>query len=777
MFAKNNKKVKFVFAIVCSITALCAWQGCNNNKTGNSIPDKVSYNYHIRPILSDKCFACHGPDANKREAGLRLDIMDSAYAPLTETKGAFAIVPGKPEESELIKRITSPDPSYQMPTPESHLGILSEREKELFAQWIKQGAVYEKHWAFISPVKTILPEVKDKRWVKNEIDYFTLAKMKEQGLAPNEETDKERLLKRVSLDITGLLPSVQLTDAFIADESANAYEKIIDTLLATKQYGEKMALHWLDVARYADSYGYQDDNIRTQWPYRDWVIYAFNKNMRYDEFITWQLSGDMLPQPSKEQILATAFLRNHKYTEEGGVIPEEYRVEYIIDKVKTYSKGILALTAECAQCHDHKYDPISQKEYYQLFGFFNTSKELGFEGDVSVSKPAKQPVLEMDSDEVKNILSFINKKDTGKLTVSVMGEADTAKQTYLLNRGLYDQHGDAVRPAAFNSIMKFDSVQLPANRNGLAQWTVSRNNPLTARVFVNQLWQEFFGKGIVKTTGDFGMQGSLPSHPELLDWLAVDFMEHQWDIKRLIKQIVLSATYRQSSVVSKKQLSTDPENIYLSRFYRTRLKAELIRDVVLSTSGLLNKEIGGPSVKPYQPPGLWEIASPGRGALATYKQDHGNDLYRRGIYTFIKLTLPPPSLAMFDASNRDQCEVKRLNTSTPLQALAMMNDPTVLEAARVFAQNLVSENNTAEKNIEHAFRTIICLRPTRQQLKVLTEYYQQQLEIFTAKKIDAAVVLKAGEYEQNEKAEKNSAAALMKVITIIYNMEEAITKT
>lgn len=772
-------KVKIILCTLLFCTGVLVWTGCLNDKHSESgkIPDIVSYNYHIRPILSDKCFACHGPDANKRQAGLRLDIMDSAYAPLKETKGAFAIVPGKPELSELIKRVSSTDPEYQMPTPESHLGSLSTKEIALLTAWIQQGAKYEKHWAFIPPKKQPLPSVSDKVWPKNEIDFFTLAKMEEQGLQHNEEADKESLFKRISLDITGLLPTIEMMNAYAADKSNNAYEKWVDTLLNKPQYGERMAVHWLDVARYADSYGYQDDNLRTQWPYRDWVIHAFNKNIPYNDFITMQLAGDLLPNAGKEQILATAFLRNHKYTEEGGVIPEEYRVEYIIDKVKTYSKGIVALTAECAQCHDHKYDPISQKDYYQLFGFFNTSKELGFEGDVSASKPAKQPVMTISDDEVKNLLHYINKKDTGELMVSVMGEADTIRKTYMLNRGVYDRHGEIVQPAAFRSVMSFDTTKFPRNRLGLAQWTVDKNNPLTARAFVNQVWAEFFGKGIVKTAGDFGMQGSLPTHPELLDWLAVDFMENGWDIKRLVKKILLSATYRQSAVVTAKHLQNDPENIFLARSQRSRVKAEFIRDIVLGSSGLLNKEIGGPSVKPYQPAGLWEAATPGRGLLATYKQDHGKDLYRRGMYTFIKLTLPPPSMAVFDASNRDQCEVKRLNTNTPLQALVMMNDPTVLEAARVLAQTLTVQNPKSEDNIITAYRSIICRTPNKKQSEILMSYYNEQLQYFKTKKEAAESFLKAGESAQMEQVDKIKTAALMKVIVMIYNMEEAVMKT
>ncbi len=728
-------------------------------------------------FLSDKCFACHGPDKNQLKVGLRLDLAAGAYAPLRETKGAFAIVPGQPETSELMKRVTSLDPDYQMPTPESHLGSLTEREIDILEKWIEQGAVYEKHWALLPPVKADLPPINDQDWPKNEIDHFTLAKMAEKGLKHHVEAGKEHLLKRASLDLTGLLPTTAEMDDFLADNSENAYEKVVDRLLSRPQYGEKMALHWMDIARYSDSYGYQDDNIRTQWPYRDWVIHAFNQNMPYDQFVTWQLAGDMLPAASKEQILATAFLRNHKYTEEGGIIPEEYRVEYILDKVKTYTKGILALTVECAQCHDHKYDPISQRDYYQLFGFFNTSKEAGFEGDVSVSKPAKTPLLTLSAAEIKDILTFINQRDTGVVTVSVMDEADTPRTTYVLNRGAYDQHGDIVRPAAPAAVLPFDTLRYPRNRLGLAQWTVNKDNPLTARVLVNQLWQEFFGAGLVKTTGDFGMQGHLPTHPGLLDWLAVDFMEHGWDIKRLAKQIVLSATYRQSSVISARHLQIDPDNVYLARSPRLRFKAEFVRDMVLATSQLLVPEIGGPSVKPYQPQGLWEESTSGRGVLKTYEQDVDSSLYRRGMYTFIKLTLPPPAMGIFDASNRDQCEVKRSRTNTPLQAFIMLNDPTVLEASRVLAQRLQTENQRVEARIATAFRRIICRKASGKEMAILQDYYAEQLQLFQTKKLNALQTLSVGDLPIDRSMDLDESAALMKVVHTIYNMEEAITKS
>jgi hypothetical protein len=774
-------KANLILLITALIVAVSAWYACNTEGGNSSLPDKISYNFHVRPILSDKCFACHGPDKNKRKAEFRLDIEENAFAPLKETKGAYAIVRGKPEESELYKRILSKDPRYQMPSPESHLGLLSENEIKIIEKWIQQGAKYEKHWAFIKPEKAVLPKVRNTQWVKNEIDYFTQAKMTEQKLSPNEEATKEHLLKRAALDITGLLPSMALMNEFTADKSENAYENALDKLLATPQYGEKMAVNWLDLARYSDSYGYQDDNIRTQWAWRDWVIHAFNKNMSYDTFITWQLAGDLLPDSSKEAILATAFLRNHKYTEEGGIIPEEYRIEYILDKTKTFSKGILGLTAECAQCHDHKYDPISQKDYYQLFAFFNNSKEVGFEGDVSQSKPAKNPKLTLTDKDIKAVLNFINKQDTGALTVSVMGELngkrDTPRMTYILKRGSYDQHGDSVKASALSAVLPFDTTKLPRNRLGLSKWTIDKNNPLTARVFVNQMWQEFFGVGIVKSTGDFGMQGNLPTHPELLDWLAVDFMEHNWDIKRLVKQILSSATYRQSAKVTDKHLATDPENVYLSRYPRTRVKAEFVRDIVLGSSGLLVKDIGGPSVKPYQPKGLWERATSGRGILAKYELGEGNELYRRGMYTFIKLTVPPPSMVLFDASNRDQCEVKRSKTNTPLQALIMLNDPSVLEASRAFAQHLLTEQTGVEDKIDKAFHTIICRKATAKEKTILTNYFNEQLVLFKNKKLDAEKTLSIGASPINKQVDLNESAALMKVVSTIYNMDEAITKT
>ncbi len=772
---KRNLLISFLFLIV-----LYGLHACNFNtgtsKTSEHIPDKISYNFDIRPILSDKCFSCHGPDANKREAGLRLDIEESAYKALKENPGAHALVPGKPELSEVFLRVSTKDTAILMPPPSSNLKLSSHQIK-LIEKWIDQGAKYETHWSFLKPNKSPLPETGDAEWVKNEIDYFILSKLEQRGLKPNPEAEKEYLLKRLSLDLTGLPPGLDLMDAFLADKSPNAYEKIVDKLLQSPAYGEKMALHWLDVARYADSHGFQDDSYRSQWPWRDWVIYSFNRNLPYDKFITYQLAGDLIPNATKEQILATGFNRNHKITEEGGVVDEEYRVSYVIDRTNTFSKALIGVTMECAQCHDHKYDPFSQKNYYQLYSFFNNVKEVGIESTVGGPETyAKKPMIEISNEEVNKILKFINKRDTNKLIVSVMGDRDTLRKTFILDRGAYDAPGAEVMAGTPESILAFDT-KYPKNRLGLAQWLFDKRNPLTSRVFVNQLWQEIFGRGIVKTSGDFGMQGELPTHPELLDWLAVDFMNNGWNMKRLVKQMVMSATYRQSAVISPEKLKEDPENIYLSRAPRYRIKAELVRDLVLSSSGLLVKTIGGPSVKPYQPPGLWENASSGRGILRNYKQDHDNDLYRRGMYTFVKRTVPPPVMGIFDASNRDQCEVNRLKTNTPLQALIMMNDPTVLEASRVLAVKLDNTPVEIKEKVIRAFRLIVCRKPSEKEIEVLTSYYSDQLNVFKKQKNRAESLISIGEYPLPQKLNISSVAAWMQVISALYNLEETITKT
>jgi hypothetical protein len=769
------KRCRFLPAVLLMVL-LSVFSECENNRSQSSLPDVVDYNFHIRPILSDRCFKCHGPDANQRKADLRLDTESGLYAALKDNPDGHVIVPGVPERSELFQRLIAKDTSIQMPPPASNLA-LTDNEIALIKKWIKQGAKYEKHWAFIPPKSHEVPDEHDhQEWVNNDIDHFVLDKMLEQNLEPNPSADKERLLKRVSFDLIGLPPSIELQEKFLNDESENAYEKIVDELLASKHYGEKMALPWLDVARYADSHGYQDDGLRTMWPWRDWVIHAFNENYAFDKFLTWQIAGDLLPNPSKEMLLATGFNRNHKITQEGGVIDEEYRIEYVTDRTNTFGKAFLGLTFECAKCHDHKYDPISQKEYFSTFSFFNQVNEKGLVGDIQLASLADPPRMQITNEDVQGILKFINKKENEDVPVMIMKDSSKLRPTYVLNRGVYDQKGEEVTFGLPAAIFPFDTTQFEKNRLGLARWLVNKNNPLTARVFVNRVWQEFFGRGIVKTSGDFGMQGELPTHPELLDWLALDFMNNGWDIKRLVKEIVMSSTYRQSAEISKDKQTIDPENIYLSRSPRMRLPAELIKDHMMATSSLLNPEIGGPSVKPYQPKGIWESSTSGRGVLAYYMQDHGSKLYRRGMYNFIKRTVPPPSMLMFDASNRDQCEVKRMRTNTPLQALVLMNDPQVLEASRVLAEKLMSENASADGRIEKAVRLILCRKGEQKELTLLKKYFEEENSYFKTNEGSAEKLLSQGEYPRANVADKNATAALMQVIQTLYNTDEAITR-
>jgi hypothetical protein len=766
---------RYQLVLSCFLLAFGFFYACTGgNDPAKDIPGTISYNYDVRPILSDKCFNCHGPDANKREAGLRLDIAAEAYKALREHPGKHAIVPGNPQQSELFLRISTKDTSLQMPLAKSGLPRLTDREISILKKWISQGAVYEPHWAFVVPQKKPLPEVSNKQWAVNEIDHFILQKMEERGLEPNEMADKERLAKRTFMDLTGILPTENETNQFVNDKAPAAYEKMIDRLLTKPQFGERMAISWLDIARYADSHGFQDDNYRSQWPWRDWVISAFNRNMRYDTFVTWQMAGDLLKNPTKEQLLATGFNRNHKITEEGGVIDEEYRLMYVQDRTVTFSRSMLAMTVECAKCHDHKYDPILQKDYYQLAAFFNSVKETGLESTVGGPETfAKNPRMQITNEEVRSTLKFINKPDTNKLEVSVMADRDTAKKTFILSRGNYDMPTDSVDPSTPAAILPFDR-SLPKNRLGLAKWLFDKKNPLTARVFVNRMWQEFFGRGFVKTTADFGMQGELPTHPELLDWLAVDFSEHGWDMKRLIKQFVMSATYRQSSKVSKEKLKMDPLNIYWSYAPRVRYPAEIVRDMLLVSSGLLNRSIGGPSVKPYQPPGLWEMATSGRGLLKKYVQDTGQALYRRGIYTFIKRTVPPPSMMLFDASNRDECQTGRYRTNTPLQALIMLNDPTMLEASKALADKLLQQYTDPSKMMEKAFYAILCRMPSDKEKELLVNYWKDAQKEMDLKKADQLMMV--GSYQPKTK-NKINLAVTMQTIQVIYNMQEAITKT
>ncbi|MBS0000844.1 MAG: DUF1553 domain-containing protein, partial [Cyclobacteriaceae bacterium] len=541
---------------------------------------------------------------------------------------------------------------------------------------------------------------------------------------------------------------------------------------------ERMAQIWLDIARYADSHGYQDDSYRSMWPWRDWVIHAYNKNMPYDQFLTYQIAGDLMPEPDKEKLLATGFNRNHPITQEGGVIDEEYRVAYVSDRTNTLGKGILGITLECAKCHDHKYDPITMDDYYSIYAFFNNVSEKGLQMDAVQAANARYyadaPFIHISDEDVASILSFVNKSDTAEIQVMVMNDS-LPRQAYILARGNYDAPADPVQPGTPEAILHFPD-DLKPDRLGLARWLVAPENPLTARVFVNRLWLMLFGQGIVKTAEDFGSQGSLPSHPELLDWLAVDFMENHWDIKAVLKKMVMSNTYRQQSGTSPELEKKDPENLLLARAPRYRMDAEMIRDYILKTSGLLNPEIGGPSVKPYQPPGLWEETNAGnqRGILTRYVEDTGDDLYRRSIYTFWKRTLPPPSMSLFDAPNRDICEIRRQVTNTPLQALAIQNDVQILEASRVLAQTISTEYGPDEM-IRQTFKHILLRDPDHKEYKTLKKYYDHVYADFEAEPAKADSLLRSGQYP-GQVPDGRQAAALMMVAHVIYNLDETITR-
>ena len=775
-------KIAIAFILTVLVGLLYAhkngWLYTPGSEEENLIPEIVDYNFHIKPILSDNCYTCHGPDANKRKAGLRLDMEVAAFGELPESPGNFAIVPGKPNKSALYQHIISVNPDELMPPPDSKLA-LSNHEKKLIKKWIEQGGNFEKHWAYISPYKKELPSIENQNWTQNEIDYFILQKIEENKLSPSPKASTAKLIRRISLDLTGLPPQKNQVKAWMKLDSITLIDKVIEDLMATSAYGERMTQSWLDVARYADSHGYQDDSYRTMWPWRDWVIHAFNKNMPYDEFLTWQLAGDLLPDATLEQTLATGFNRNHPITQEGGVIQEEYRTNYVLDRTNTLGKGILGITLECARCHDHKYDAISQADYFSLFAFFNQVDEKGLQMDaVQAAKEkfyADPPYIEITDKEVKDVLHFVNLGAEKEVKVMVMDDK-SPKTTFVLNRGEYDSPTDTVPFSTPSAIFPF-SKELPSNRLGLAQWITDKNNPLTARVFVNRMWAMLFGKGLVETVEDFGVQGSLPTHPALLDYLAADFMENNWDIQDLLKKIMLSATYQQESELTPILKIKDPENKLLARASRFRMSGEMIRDYVLATSGLLNREVGGVSVKPYQPPGLWEETNAGgnRGILTKYVPDEGDKLYRRSLYTFWKRTLPPANMTIFDAPTRDFCEVRRQKTNTPLQALALQNDVQMLEAARVLAENTLKQNQTDDNLVKEVFKTILVRNPEPKELEILENYYLDAWSLYKENITEAELLLNVGNYPKPT-SNLTKTAALMLTAQVIYNLDETITK-
>lgn len=1044
-----------------------------------TLPEKLDYNKDVKPVLSDKCFACHGPDKAKQKAGLRLDIPASAFGELPESPGKVAIDPGNLQGSELFHRILSSDPEYMMPSPNSHLR-LNAREKAILIKWIRKGAAYKPHWAFVKPELFKIPAVSKDAVINNPVDNFIVKRLEDEGLQASAEAPKELLLRRLSLDLTGLPPTLQEIDAFLKDNSPKAYEKQVDRLLRSPHYGEKMAVDWLDVARFADSHGYTVDRLRDMSPYRDWVIKAFNNNLPYDQFIQWQLAGDLMPQPTREMLIATAFNRNHPQNMEGGIIEEEFQSEYVVDRTNTFGEAFLAVSVGCAKCHDHKYDPVPQKSYYELFSFFNNVKEAGqiswddalptptlmlpekekeallqymqrlvstqekklmaekahadtdFEkwlhsgaykklaqeqlptaglqaqytldnasfrntiqpqqagsmkretgqkgdapvfadghngkalvlnGDtwldlgktgifrrsaafsigiwVNIPKDLKEGVIfhksqaerlynfrgyhlylkdnrlevnmahtapsnaitrisgvavpkdqwiqltltydgsskaaglqlyldgqpmamETTMDQLTKDILFVNSLQPGQQPglqiggwwrglgfkggkaddvlvynrvlrpyeikviagkakwsaitdntpdhlpdaglqalkdyytavvdpgmlkaraelqqlrtaladstenvpeLMVMQEMPGPKKTHILLRGNYDALGEEVFPNTPSAILPFPK-ELPKNRYGLALWLTNKDNPLTARVMVNRMWQNFFGTGLVKTAGDFGNQGEMPSHPELLDWLAIHFRETGWDIKQLNKMIVMSATYRQNSRASAAAREKDPENRLLSHGPAYRMTAEMIRDNALMASGLMQLQIGGKSVKPYQPEGLWEINN------TSYTQDTGTAVYRRSLYVVIKRSVPNPTLATFDASSRSYCVVRRQLTNTPLQALVTLNDPTFIEASRVLGEQM-TKAGSGPQGIIDAYRKLTGRTPNPQETALLMKLRNTEQQRFSAHPQKAKGWLYTGQYAADKKLDAALLAANAVVANTILNSDAALTK-
>ena len=1086
MFGDLQRKGGYFVVTVLAAVFLLSQTACQNRNGLDAdlvanLPQSIDFNFHIRPILSDRCYKCHGPDNNTRETEWRIDHESTAFTKLNETNG-FALVPGNLRRSVLWQRINSSDPDLQMPPPESHLE-LSPRERALIGKWISDGAEWKDHWAFVAPVKPPLPEARGA--VINEIDLFIQARQEQKDLKPSPMADPERLIRRVTMDLTGLPPTLAELDAYIADQRPDAYEKLVDRLLETDVHAERMTTEWLDVARYGDSHGVHADGLRMMWPWRDWVISSFRDNQPYDEFVTWQLAGDLLPNASRQQRVATGFHRNHIINSESGIVPEEFRLQYVADRTNTTAKAFMGLTMECAACHDHKFDPISQKEYYQMTAFFNNVHELGMTGNdknwgpvellpgkkteevlavldqqiellegklieaktsndelrkyiekieptavqipspsgyypfdkiqlasgentrkkwvvdnnlnCSVSgEPELVPgkignALRIDSDyelirfanqrnfdafEEASAGAWINFEDTGSIQtifaniggkndgwrgwifyldsigrpcmqivhrlshnyihvvgqkslaantwqqifftyngsmsatgiqifvdgqrigksikfdnlyknilpvknrnytedhdrairmglgsqylfsekddgsfigaldqvriydqalsplevaqlfsldapssivnrshsqqdltdhfhrrnnnraiavrkelaalrahklsaidtvmeVMVLAENDKPRKTHILERGQYDVLGAEVSietPEALPAL----SESYPKNRLGLAQWLFNDEHPLTARVAVNRYWQLIFGRGIVETVHDFGSQGALPTHPELLDWLAIRFRESGWDLRALIKYMVMSHTYRQSSESTAAAIALDPSNIYLSRGPNYRWSAEIIRDNALAASGLLSKKIGGPSVKPYQPPDLWKEKNEFSGYLKTYVPGEGEDLYRRSMYTFIRRTVPPPSMLIFDATDRAVCTVKRERTNTPLQALVLMNDPQYVEAARVLAVEMqVVAGQEIDEQIEFAFRKLCGRYPSKEEVEILKEQYDIGRDKFSEDPALAEELLNVGEFPLRKEMDKIKTAALAMVNNTIMNFDETYMK-
>ncbi len=787
-----------------------------------------NFNRDVQPILSDHCYQCHGPDERSREADLRLDQESSLLSAAGD--------PESIDESELLRRILSKDSDEVMPPPDAKNDLTNE-EKQTIHDWIKSGAKWEGHWSFIRPQRPALPKTDtSEATVANEIDRFILKRLETKKLPPNEEATPERLLRRVTLDLTGVPPTLAELDNFQSEPSDDAYREIVERLLSSPRFGERMSMEWLDAARYADTNGYQGDRERTMWPWRDWVIDAINQNMPYDEFTVWQLAGDLLPHATDEQKLATGFCRNHMINGEGGRIAEENRVEYIFDQIETVGTVWMGLTVQCCRCHDHKFEPLAQAEYYQLFAFFNQTPVNGGGGDPQAA-PNLVVTPELQRDVLRNLEARFNKAsksleelesnnrtefekdselekafsqnknkrngDEWKLIeehfadnrdllaaikrfrdqkreydearkrlpkVMIMADrADKLRETFILDKGLYNQPKEKVSAGtpAFLPAISSDKV----DRLALARWLVSPEHPLTARVTVNRFWQTFFGVGLVKTTEDFGVQGEKPTHPELLDWLAVEFAESGWDAKHLIRLIVTSSAYRRSARASAQQLETDPENRLLARGPRMRMPAWMIRDHALFVSQSVAGQIGGPSVKGYQPDGVWEEASFGN---KKYQRDDGEKLYRRSLYTYWRRIVGPTMF--FDMAKRQTCSVRPGQTNTPLHALITLNDTTYVEAARLMAIRVMQTEEEANKRVALAFRLATGRHPNDEEVALLSSRLNELQTHYTDNADAADKLLQVGEARLKRDFSQSELASYSTICLMILNLDEALCK-
>ena len=738
---------------------------------------EVDFARDIRPVLSDACYHCHGPDAKVRKAKLRLHDR------------AATLEAGVLTDGEMLRRLTSDDSDERMPPADSNRPLRDEDRAKL-VQWLRAGAAWpsdDRHWAFVPPKRPRLPKVRDAGWPRNGIDHFVLARLEQEGLTPSPEAEKATLLRRVTLDLTGLPPTLADLDAFLNDGSPNAYTKAVDRLLDSPRYGEHMALGWMEASRYADTDGYQNDRLRYMWVWRDWLIKTLNDNKPFDRFITEQMAGDLIPDRNFFTQVATGFNRNHRINSEGGSIPDEWIVEYVADRVETMGTMFLGLTLTCSRCHDHKFDPLTQKDFYRLFAFFNNIDEAGLgpnngNSPPFIEVPKRWPILSAEEAKfvvpapmkIKVVQTSVPRPQPGATnTVMVLHELPKPRDTYRLERGLYDQpdKSERLHPATPPVLGPWND-RWPRNRLGLARWLVDPAHPLTARVTVNRLWQRYFGLGLVKTSENFGVQGELPSNPALLDWLATEFVRRDWNLKAMHRLIVTSATYRQRSTASRKLQRRDPENRLLSHGPRKRLTPYAIRDAALFTSDLLNEKIGGPSVKPYMPPGIWKSIS-----NASYKQDKGDKLYRRGIYTYWRRTVPPPTMMTFNAAAREICIVRNDLTTTPLQALTMMNNKTLVEAARFLAERMMqAKGQRPRQRVAEAFRRVTSRAPRKAELDLLMKDFSFYLKDFRKKPNAAKRLLSVGEKPRNPRLPAAQLAAYALVANTILNLDEAITQ-